>query len=296
MLPAGDGDSARIAVLNGMTDFATFGGSGAGAGACENDPHGTIHMDVGVPTPPFHDMGNLGYAARDPLFFAHHCNIDKLWSNWNTLSGPPGSYKNPTDPGFLNARWSFYDENQKTVSISAADVLNHEKNLRYTYTPPRFIIIQYLVAYACRLICCIPGPDPGPILEVSEDVRASLLAKARELTQKREQQNVVVLVLQGVVVPANIAGNFEIFAIRGDRATPLGPLSVIGDTEAGMRERRPMTVILDLTRALEDLFTKDKPASLHVRRRGEQRPATLALKEPTFTLKAERAEIRLQRK
>ncbi|HKE32502.1 MAG TPA: tyrosinase family protein [Candidatus Angelobacter sp.] len=295
-LPASDGTSARIAVLDGMTDFATFGGTSGWGGACENDPHGNIHMDCGVVSSPHHDMGNLGYAARDALFFAHHCNIDKIWSNWNGLSGPPGAYKNPTDPGFLNARWSFWDENQHAVSISAADVLNHEKNLRYTYTPFRFQINPYLIAYICELICCIPGPDPGPYIKVSEEVRNIMLAKARQLAQEKNPENAVVLVLQGVAVPANIAGNFEIVAVREQRSTPLGTLSLIGDTEAGMRERRPITLILDISRSLEDLFTREKPASLHVRRRGEQRPGIAALKEPTFTLKAERAEIRMQRK
>jgi len=146
------------------------------------------------------------------------------------------------------------------------------------------------------LICCIPGPDPGPYIKVSEEVRNIMLVKARQLAQEKNPENAVVLVLQGVVVPANIAGVFEVFAVREQRSTPLGTLSLIGDTEAGMRERRPMTLVLDISRALEDLFTKEKPASLHVRRRGEQRPGITALREPTFTLKAERAEIRMQRK
>ena len=104
-LPVADGTTARINTLNLITDFATFGGSVCFGGAMESNPHGTIHMDVGQAGSPFHDMGNLGYAARDPLFFAHHCNIDKLWSGWNDLAGggglPPNAYKNPTDAGFL---------------------------------------------------------------------------------------------------------------------------------------------------------------------------------------------------
>jgi len=53
-------------------------------------------------------MGNLGFAARDPIFFAHHSNIDKLWSNWNSVGrrcrlagdGLPDSER----PVFLNLR------------------------------------------------------------------------------------------------------------------------------------------------------------------------------------------------
>jgi polyphenol oxidase len=85
-LPTNDGTVARVALLDGITDFATFGGAASKGGACESNPHNPIHDDIGLHTSPWHDMGNLGFAARDPIFFAHHGNIDKIWSNWNALA------------------------------------------------------------------------------------------------------------------------------------------------------------------------------------------------------------------
>ncbi len=105
-LPSNDGTAARIALLDGITDFATFGGKAPGtsgaAGACESNPHDPIHDDIGLHTSPFHDMGHLGFAARDPIFFAHHCNLDKIWAYWNALAAhsTPPTYENPTDPAF----------------------------------------------------------------------------------------------------------------------------------------------------------------------------------------------------
>jgi Common central domain of tyrosinase/Polyphenol oxidase middle domain len=301
-LPSGDGTVSRINTLDMITDFATFGGTASFGGALENDPHGTIHMDVGQSAPPFHDMGNLGYAARDPLFFAHHCNIDKLWSAWNELAGgtglPPDAYKNPSDPAFLNTRWSFYDENQQVVSISAGDVLKHEANLRYTYKPRIFRVPPLQLIWICKLICCLPGPDPGPILEINERFREQALTAVR-------QQSTMLLVLQGVAIPPNATGVFEVLSVRGDRRIHLGSIGIVphGDGAGHAKGRGLQTVVLDITSAANDLLAKDKPATLRViARPPEQKTGIAEFLRPgqklqyAFELKAEHAEIRAQKR
>jgi hypothetical protein len=259
-------------------------------------------MDVGQSAFPYHDMGNLGYAARDPLFFAHHCNIDKLWSAWNSLAGgsglPPNAYKNPTDAAFLNTRWSFYDENQQVVSISAGDVLHHETSLRYTYKPRVIVIPPLQLIWICKLICCLPGPDPGPILEITERVREEALAAVR-------QQSTMLLVLQGVEIPPNANGVFEVLAVRGDRRIRLGSIGIVPHGEQGhhAKQRGLQTVVLDITTAANDLLAKDKPATLRViARPPEQKPGIAEFLRPgqklqyAFELKAEHAEIRAQKR
>ena len=279
-LPINDGSQSRINLLAGITDFASVGGTEFSSGDCELNPHGTIHNDVGQPAPVYIDMGDLGFAARDPIFFAHHCNIDKFWSNWNrSASRPglsPGAYKNPTDSGFLNARWSFYDENKNVVSISAADVLDHENNLRYIYEFPR-PQIPFEIILECFLIYRGPGPDPGPFLKVSESVRTSVLAAERV-------QRSVVLVLLDVAFPSNTFGNFDVLAVRGDRKTYLGSLGFVHETEMKMKERMG-TVILDATNAVGDLVAADNPASIHVVAR---------MGKTSFVLRAKSAQLRLQ--
>jgi hypothetical protein len=297
-LPTNDGSKARVAILNAITDFATFGGTAADAGACENNPHNTVHVDVGFLNSPYLDMGNLGFAARDPIFFAHHGNIDKLWSRWNGLSSgshlPPPAYKNPTDAAFLDTRWSFYDENQNVASISTVDVLDHEGNLRYTYEAPQFKAIQFLAEYECRLFWRGPGPDPGPFLEVSEEVRTSVLAQVRQFNESHS----IALVLQGVEVPNKTSGNFDVFAVRGDRKTFLGTLSLLNETMR-IKEAKPVTLVLDVTHAVGDLLAKSKPASIRVFRRRDQNPGERPSAEEkaeaaAFVLKAKRAQIRVQ--
>ncbi len=294
-LPVADGTTARITTLYGLTDFDSFGGDASGGGAVEANPHGTIHVDVGQAANPFEDMGNLGYAARDPLFFAHHGNIDKLWSGWNDLaSGAGTSYKNPTSSTFLNLRWSFYDENQNVVSISAADVLDHKDNLRYIYKSPRFVIPPLWLILQCELICCLPDPDPGPWLRVTEQVRETVIQTARASSP-------VVLVLRGVTLPSGISGNFDVFATRGERRILVGSIGVIahGDRKE-QHAHKPVTLVLDITEAAPDLFLKDKPATLHAYRRIEDQKPGITAKaqklEEVFQLKAERAEIRVAKR
>jgi polyphenol oxidase len=106
-----------------------FGGTATDNGIPEMAPHGSVHVDVGG------DMGFFDTAAQDPVFYAHHSNVDKMWSDWNKATS---THTNPTDSSFLNLTWNFYDENKVWRSITAAQVLNHENQLRYVYGPSTF--------------------------------------------------------------------------------------------------------------------------------------------------------------
>ncbi len=77
------------------------------------------------------DMGVLATAAQDPIFFAHHSNIDRLWSIWVQAGNA-----NPADKSWAEMGWSFYDENKNWVTIQVSDVVD-EGNLSYAYQPPQ---------------------------------------------------------------------------------------------------------------------------------------------------------------
>ncbi|KAK9144994.1 hypothetical protein Sjap_004897 [Stephania japonica] len=95
-----------------------------GAGTLEGVPHNTVHVWTGDPTSRFQEnMGNFYSAGRDPIFFAHHSNVDRMWSIWSDRFG-----RNFTDPDWLNSSFLFYDENRNLVR----DALNISQ-LRYSY-------------------------------------------------------------------------------------------------------------------------------------------------------------------
>jgi polyphenol oxidase len=122
-------------VMNGIlrtTRWQTFMGTNTRGGNLENGPHGIVHIWVGDPTlqDAVPDMGVLETAARDPLFFTHHSNIDRYWAVWLAQGG---GRTNPTDPSWPKLQWTFYDENSVLRSITAGDVVNFQSNLRYSY-------------------------------------------------------------------------------------------------------------------------------------------------------------------
>uniref|UniRef100_A0A803QFV7 Tyrosinase copper-binding domain-containing protein n=1 Tax=Cannabis sativa TaxID=3483 RepID=A0A803QFV7_CANSA len=100
-------------------------------GSIENIPHGPVHLWSGDETQTnFENMGNFYSAGRDPLFYCHHANVDRMWSIWKTLSGK--RRKDISDPDWLNTTFLFYDENAQLVRVSVKDSLDTKK-LGYVY-------------------------------------------------------------------------------------------------------------------------------------------------------------------
>ncbi|CAO2823815.1 unnamed protein product [Amaranthus hypochondriacus] len=103
-----------------------------GAGSLENQPHATVHNWTGNPSNPmWENMGNFYSAGRDPIFYAHHANVDRTWSIWRNLSKKNKDFK---EKDFLNSFYYFYNENAEPVKIYVRDCLDTKK-LGYDYQP-----------------------------------------------------------------------------------------------------------------------------------------------------------------
>ncbi|AQK50299.1 Polyphenol oxidase chloroplastic [Zea mays] len=76
------------------------------------------------------DMGFLGTAGRDPLFYSHHANVDRMWHIWSTRLGGKGF----DDPEWLDTSFVFYDDyrSPRLVRMKFRDVLDATR-LGYTY-------------------------------------------------------------------------------------------------------------------------------------------------------------------
>ncbi|XYH92690.1 tyrosinase family protein [Sorangium sp. So ce1128] len=82
---------------------------------------------------PSEHMGIFSTSAQDPIFFAHHANIDRLWENWWRAGG---AQRLPPDNEWRQQTWSFYDENKQLVEISVEQVIDTIGSLGYAYMPP----------------------------------------------------------------------------------------------------------------------------------------------------------------
>lgn len=89
----------------------------------EGSPHGPVHVLVGG------DMAQVPTSARDPIFWLHHGNIDRMWNKWLNLAD---GRMNPVDPGWLNVQYSFADENGQTQAVRVSDIVSSAA-LGYVY-------------------------------------------------------------------------------------------------------------------------------------------------------------------
>ena len=92
----------RFSGRNGVTPYPGFGGPRTSfnwggtypSGNLEANPHNDVHVDVGgangLMTSPI-------TAALDPIFYIHHCNIDRIWAHWNA-----NGHTNPTENAYTN--------------------------------------------------------------------------------------------------------------------------------------------------------------------------------------------------
>lgn len=78
----------------------------------DSNLHGTVHVLVGNSL----GMGQVPWAANDPIFWLHHCNIDRLWASWNDAGR-----KNPMTGTWLNKTFTFADENGVKVVAKVKD-------------------------------------------------------------------------------------------------------------------------------------------------------------------------------
>jgi tyrosinase len=110
-----------------------------GFGALEGIPHNRLHTAIGGSQAQAGGsvrigfMGDVSTAARDPIFWVHHANIDRLWASWSRLKP---ERKNPTDPEWLQYPFTFFDLDKdgkpQPVTVTPQDLLTTEQ-LGYVY-------------------------------------------------------------------------------------------------------------------------------------------------------------------
>ncbi len=172
------------------TDFASASGSGAGFGGqavsarqhfsgphgkLESQPHDVVHSLIG---------GNGGLmadpntAARDPIFWLHHCNIDRLWSQWLALGG---RRRNPQSRVWLDTRFTFHDETGKKVTMSGAEVVDAPRQLHYRYDDAPLGLQLVAAASATEAEEVMPA-EPKRVLAALANTESAVALRSRDAT------------------------------------------------------------------------------------------------------------------
>jgi len=90
----------------------------------EATPHGAVHVAIGG------WMGQIPTAAQDPIFWLHHCNIDRLWEVWLAKGG---GRADPTSASWTGQTFSFFDETGTERTVAVSKGLNTCRGLGYQY-------------------------------------------------------------------------------------------------------------------------------------------------------------------
>jgi Common central domain of tyrosinase len=90
----------------------------------EGVPHGPIHNYIGG------DMADFQTAARDPIFFAHHGNLDRLWEIWRKDATKKAT--EPNTQAFLKHAFPFTWLDGTTIVITVEETLDTTR-LGYVY-------------------------------------------------------------------------------------------------------------------------------------------------------------------
>jgi tyrosinase len=122
----------------GVDGMSGFGGpvtgwnhsAGQTVGILEARPHGAVHVGVGGIEPPGW-MSAFDTAARDPIFWLHHANIDRLWEAWLALGDDRA---NLTGARWRNM-WYKVGGGAYAVTLSVREVLDTtQPPLTYRYS------------------------------------------------------------------------------------------------------------------------------------------------------------------
>lgn len=156
-----------------------FSWSGTESGGIENDPHNVVHGLVGgrnpaAVFPPGTPLaGNFQHgvmsdpraAALDPIFYLHHCNLDRLWESWNAFppgkpSGDPSDWQNPTDARWLGGPASI---GEREFAMPKPD------GSEWVYTPGE---MRDIAALGYEYDDLVPGePEVAPAITIAGRMR-----------------------------------------------------------------------------------------------------------------------------
>ncbi|KAL3519695.1 hypothetical protein ACH5RR_017844 [Cinchona calisaya] len=244
-----------------------------GPGSLENIPHGPVHVWTGDRTQPnFEDMGNFYSAARDPIFYAHHSNIDRMWGIWKTIGG---RRQDITDTDWLNASFLFYDENAQMVRIRVRDVLDTTK-LGYTYQAvevpwlnsrptPRIAKVARKIKKLVAANAADHGHSGNGIFPAKLDKIVKVMVKRpnKKRSKKEKDEKEEILVIEKIEVDRDTFAKFDVYINDEDqpKSTPENTefagsfVNVPHKHKHGKKIKTHLN--LSLTEILEDLNAED---------------------------------------
>jgi tyrosinase len=188
--------------------------------------HGNVHVYVGTTV----GMGRIPWAANDPIFWMHHCNIDRIWTSWNV------GHPNPNTAAWQNKVFVFAGPDGKEVKPVVKDYTNTKK-CNYTY--------DQLISSAMLVAAAQAAPSPAAAAPVAPAVT---VAKSQSGPVALSAAAPVRVNLQGTAPPAPSA------AAPTPSAAAASPLSA---KLSALPESRRLYLVLS------DIKAEDQPDAVY---------------------------------
>ncbi len=293
----GDGDVALDALdedeFTPAVSFETgFGGPrtgfshfGSANGQLERVPHNVVHVRING------WMADPRTAAFDPIFWLHHCNIDRLWEEWRAADS---SHTNPDESAWLSGvTFDMHDGDGTAFTFTAGDMVDTTQILHgYRYdtipTPSPVVVaagrgVPEMVAREPELA----GSSQAPV-SLEDDltsVRVQMQSEGvrRSFTESAFPTPVNVYLRLEEVTGKGVPADYEVLVDLEDDDEPpypVGRLSTFGIAGASDTSKSHggtgITEVYNITRAAERLrLTVESTPKLRVSfRKIEQRPVS----------------------
>lgn len=127
-----------------------FPTDGVTQGFCLNLDSG-LHASVHVLIGDRKGMGDITWAANDPIFWLHHANVDRLWASWNEARD------NPDNAPWRDHEFVFANEKGTRVVAKIGDFLD-VKSLGYGYDR----LERVMLAFAPPPLPALPPSGGAP--------------------------------------------------------------------------------------------------------------------------------------
>jgi tyrosinase len=258
-----------------QTAKATMGqrpASSRSHGVMEARAHDLVHDAVGGAEG---NMGDPDTAARDPIFWLHHANVDRLWNRW--LDNKNHHLPDPVaDKDWYDQAFPFYDESGKPVVVTVREILKRAGDEARYDDDPRILAAAPAAAREKAMepkIVSLGAVQPmlklttttfTKTLELGEDARPKLMA-ALAAPRAATEPPAVLLRVEGIKPPKDVRLTFDVFLLkRGEKPSKrsyVGPISFFGrrgDGAHGHGDGEGFTQGFDVTGMVEKLRTANK--------------------------------------
>ncbi len=242
-------------------------------GVMESQAHDMIHDAVGGAEG---NMGDPDTAARDPIFWLHHANVDRLWNRWLDVKG----HRNPdptADKEWYDQQFPYYDEDGKQVTATVSTILDlASKESKYdddrrlvAAAPPTAEeknMEPKIVSVGTVQPMLLLGTKPfTKTLEFTPENKPRLTAALNNPPADAEPP-AVLLRVEGIKPPKDVRLTYEVFLTKkGDKPSEtsyVGPIAFFGrrgdHADHGQDDKEGFTQGFDVTALMQRLRSANR--------------------------------------